>query len=311
VRDAALFLTAPGLIGLVLVQRNLKILHGALFPHYLPSTSGYLKNARNAIGSLVSQYADSIPAPIQAALVLVVVIFVVWWAYRGKRLIPSITSVWLMGSGPALLCAFGVFYSIFLIVQRTHSFIDPIGARYMLPGAVTIVMLFAVFVVRAGGISLRSLSIAGSVIGLLLIGYEAHTTLVVPAYTAQRPVDASDRLRWVQTHTTNSDLIIGEDSVDITFYFGRPAAVSFSPFPYTEMLPYDKTLQLCRRFKPLYSRVLLVLRAHPSPQEPEDVNWTSRLGPFVDAARLGDLTNYPALSPLATLKDGRVFEVTC
>jgi hypothetical protein len=88
-------------------------------------------------------------------------------------------------------------------------------------------------------------------------------------------------------------------------------AVSYSPFPFTEVLPYDKTLQLCQRFKPLYARVLLVIPLHPTPKERPDTNWMSRLGPFIDAANFGQFEAYPAISPLAVLKDGRVFQVTC
>jgi hypothetical protein len=87
--------------------------------------------------------------------------------------------------------------------------------------------------------------------------------------------------------------------------------VSYSLFPATEILPYDKTLQLCRRFKPLYSRVLLIIPQHPTTREPSDVDWNIRLGPFIEALNLGHTEMYPAVTPLAVLQDGRVFQVSC
>jgi len=181
----------------------------------------------------------------------------------------------------------------------------------MLPGAVTFLLLFAVFVVRATGINLGRLAVAGSVIGLGLIGYEVNTTFVTPRYSAERRVAQSERLSWVGKNTTHDDLIIGEDSVVFPFYFDRTVAVSYSLFPSTEILPYDKTLQLCRRFKPLYSRVLLIIPSHPTAREPANVNWTVRLGPFIEALNFGHTGAYQAIVPLAVLKDGRVFQVTC
>lgn len=42
----------------------------------------------------------------------------------------------------------GIAYSIFLVIQWTHAYVDPGGPRYMLPGSIAFVMLFAVFVVH-------------------------------------------------------------------------------------------------------------------------------------------------------------------
>jgi len=311
IRDSVFFLMAPGVIGVLVVLRNLNILHGSVLPHYLHSRTGHLKNTLDALATLVSEYADGIPGSVQAALVTAVVVIALWLAQRRGQLLPTLTTVWLRGAGPALLCTFGIVYTVFLIIQRAHSYIDPIGPRYMLPGSVVFVLLFAVFVVRATGIKLGHLVAAGSVIGLLLIAYEVRTTLITPVYSAQHEVDASERLTWVQKNTTADDLIIGQDSVDIPFYLGRTVAVSYSPFPFTEVLPYDKALHLCRRFKPLYARVLLVIPLHPTPKERPETNWTLRLGPFIEAANFGRFDDYPAISPLAVLKDGRVFQVTC
>jgi hypothetical protein len=310
-RDSILFMLGPGVIGILLVWRNLTILQGSVMPHFLHLHTGLVANFLDALGTLAGDYADWGSRPVRIALLAVVILIALLLAQRRGQLAATLHSVSWKGSGSAFLVTFGLTYCAFLIVLRSHASIDPIGPRYMLPGAVTFLLLFAVFVVRATGINLGRLAGAGSVIGLSLIAYEANTTFATPAYSAERLVAQSERLSWVRKNTTRDDLISSEDSVVFPFYFDRTVAVSYSLFPATEILPYDKTLQLCRRFKPLYSRVLLIIPQHPATLDRADVNWHIRLGPFMEALNFGRASAYPAVTPLAVLKDGRVFQVTC
>ena len=311
IRDSILFMVGPGVVGVLLVWRNLTILHGSVMPHYLHSRTGYFSNCLDALRTLVGDYANWGSQSLRIAILAVVVASALWVAQRRGQLAATLHSVSWKGAGSALLVLFGAVYSAFLIVQRARTYIDPIGPRYMLPGAISFLLLFAVFLVRATGINRTRLAVAGSVIAVGLIGFEVKTTLVTPVYSAERLIAESERLSWVQKNTTNDDLIIGQDSVVFPFYFGRTVAVSYSPFPFTEILTYDKTLQLCHRFAPLYSRVLLVIPQHPTPREPANVNWNIRLGAFIDALNQGRTAAYPAVTPLAVLKDGRVFRVGC
>jgi len=307
VRNVMLFLVAPAITALVLAGRNLEILHGSLAPHYLASTSGYLKNLRSTLASLSSDYADWASAPVRFALLMAALGVICFIAWRAHRLRSAIASVAFRRPGANLLTMFVVLYVAFLIMQRSHSYIDAIGARYLLPASVVLVLLFAAFAVRALDIGERSLSMAGAVIALGMIGFQTYTAIVTPPYDPQRLIDSSERLHWVEDHTTSSDLIIGEDTADIAFYFQRPA-VSYSPFPYTETLPYSKLLGLCRRFQPEYRRILLIPRLHP---DLDSSRWLVRLGPFIQSATAGRLADYPQLTPVATLGDARVFEVNC
>jgi len=311
IRDSILFMLGPGVVGVLLVWRNLTILHGSVMPHYLHSRTGYFSNFLDALLTLVGDYADWGTQPVRIALLLAVVACALWLARRRGQLAETLHSISWKGAGSALLVVFGAVYSAFLIVQRARSYIDPIGPRYMLPGTITFLLLFAVFMVRATGINRVRLSVAGCVIAVGLIAFEIHTTLVTPVYSAERLVAESERLSWVQKNTTNDDLIIGQDAVVFPFYFGRTVAVSYSPFPFTEILTYDKTLQLCHRFAPLYSRVLLVIPQHPTAHEPANVKWNIRLGTFIEALNFGRTDTYPAITPLAVLRDGRVFQVGC
>jgi hypothetical protein len=311
IRDSIAFLVGPGIIGILLIWRNLTILNGSVMPHYLHSRTAYLANFWDALRTLTGDYANWVSQPVRIALLAVVVLIGLFLAQRRGQLAATLHCVGWKGAGSVLLLAFGTVYSAFLIVQRARSYIDPIGPRYMLPGTITFLLLFAVFLVRATGVGLARVAIAGSVLGVGLIAYEVHTTVVTPVYSDQRLIESSARLSWVQKNTTDDDLIIGQDSVVYPFYFGRTVAVSYSPFPFTEILPYDKTVQLCRRFKPLYSRVLLVIPQHPTPHEPTDVNWNIRLGSFIEALNFGRFETYPGITPLAVLQDGRVYQVTC
>jgi Dolichyl-phosphate-mannose-protein mannosyltransferase len=311
IRDAILFMVGPGIVGILLVWRNLTVLHGSVMPHYLHSRTGYVSNFLDALRTLVGDYADWGSQPVRIALLAVVVVGALWLAQRRGQLAATLHRVSWKGTGSALLVGFGAVYSAFLIVQRSRSSIDPIGPRYMLPGTITFLLLFAVFLVRATGISRAWLAAAGCVVGIGLVAFEVNTTLVTPVYSAERLVAQSERLSWVQKNTTHDDLIIGQDSVVFPFYFERTVAVSYSFFPFTEILTYDKTLQLCHRFAPLYSRVLLVIPRHPAPSEPANVNWNIRLGTFIESINSGHSEAYPAIKPLAVLQDGRVFQVGC
>jgi Dolichyl-phosphate-mannose-protein mannosyltransferase len=308
VRDAVLFLVAPALVAAALVWHNMSILHGSPVPHYLPSTTGYVKNFLGAMGSLVSEYSDLPSAPLKFAALLAVLAAICFVAVRRGRLLSALSSAALTGKSAHLLTAFVFLYLTFLIVQRSHSYIDPISARYLLPGSVVIVMLFAAFAVRAVAVEARTLAVAGTLAALAMVGHEMYTTATTAKYDAQRLIDESGRLTWIQKSTTGTDMIIGEDTVDVAFYFHRPAAVSYSPFPYTETLPYDKLIALCHRFRPEYSRVLLIVRTHGDLDTPRG---RRRLGPFIHDATAGQLQNYPQIVPLASFPDGRAFQVGC
>jgi len=304
-RDTAGYLLAAAIPIAAIVTRNLSILHGALLPHYLPSTASYADNIRGAIQTLTSQYTDMLPASAQVLLLVCALALLCGFAAFRHRLAAA-AAVCVKGKGAQLLTVFAVAYSGFLIVQRTHSHIDPIGPRYMLPASVTLLMLLAVFFVRASNIRAQALQLTVAAVALLLIGYEARVALRTPAYDPARAIAASERLTWVRDRTSAADLIIGEDTVDIPFYLHRPAAISYSPYPYTEALTYEKTLALCRRYRGTYSRILLLVRAHDG-----GPTWLRREGAFVADAAAGELSQYPALAPLALLRDGRALQVTC
>jgi hypothetical protein len=307
VRDAAMFSIGPVIVAVVLIRRNLQILDGSLVPAYLPSNTGVFGNIRNSLASLASDYADPVPDLLQFAVLLAVVAGLLILARRQGRLQPVLASV-LTGRNAQLLTAFSLAYVLFLVAERSRSFIDPIGARYLLPASVVIVMLFAVFVVRAGAMNFRKLAMAGCLVALGMVAFEARTTLVTPAYRIQRMINKSDRLTWIQHNTDNSDLIIGEDTVDVPFYFHRSAAVSYSPYPYTETMPYPKLMSLCQRFRRDHDRILLVLKHH---SEGDWRTWESRLGPFIHSASAGHVEAYPQVKPVADLRDGRVYEIEC
>jgi hypothetical protein len=307
-RNAGFFLVGPAVIGGLLMWRNLNILGGAPVPGYLPSGTGPVQNFRSALASLVSDYADPVPDLLQFVVLAAVAVGLCLLARRHGRLQPVISSTLLTGPGAQLLTAFAAAYVLFMVAERSHSFLDPIGARLLLPAAVVLVVLFATFVVRAGAVNSRRLALAGCLVALGLVGFEIRTAIVTPAFRVQRLIHKSERLTWVQNHTTDADLIIGEDTVDIPFYFGRRAVVSYSPFPYTETLPYPKILGLCHRFKSSHERVLLLLRKHPAGDWEK---WESRLGPFIHSATVGELRDYPQLTALAELRDGRVYRVDC
>ena len=122
------------------------------------------------------------------------------------------------------------------------------------------------------------------------------------------PPARSERLTWIEQHITQNDLIIGTDVVDIVFYLGRPAAVSFSERPYTQYLQYEKLVSYVRRNCANYDHLYLVLRDH---------TWLEgelgyRFGGFISDLLAGTLDAYPEILFLTRLDEGPVFQIlTC
>ena len=78
--------------------------------------------------------------------------------------------------------------------------------------------------------------------------------------------------RWLATL-----LIIGDDTVDVPFFFQRPAAVSFAPYPYTDHPDYQQMMAYVTKHCPAYQHIYLIL--HDNYQQEEA--WRRYYGSFI------------------------------
>jgi hypothetical protein len=155
-----------------------------------------------------------------------------------------------------------------------------------------------------------ALTFALALLPLLLILRRSEAKVV--EVTAQPPLPFESAittvpvLHWLSENTTANDLIIGDDVVDVTGVLARPAAVSFSPYPYTGTFRYEYLQAVLERQCPRYERLYLVLHDISKPREVEEM-----YGAFIYDLATADLVKYPEVSRQITLAKGAVYELYC
>lgn len=196
-----------------------------------------------------------------------------------------------------------VIYVAFLIYSASRINIDTIDYRLMAPGGVALVILLAAYFVQGLAVVRRAAVGLAIVIAALAVTREAVIAVVRPPADIQQVIESSERLTWVAENTTPDDLIIGQDTVDIAFFFDRRMVVSFSPYPYTKRPTYDEVLTYVDHVSNPYETAYLILRD----KYRNEKHWKHYLGAFVADIAAGRTERYPRIRLLTKLQDGYVF----
>ena len=98
------------------------------------------------------------------------------------------------------------------------------------------------------------------------------------------------------------------NTVDIPFYLGRPAAVSFSPYPFTDYPEYEGIIAFVQNHCKSYRRFYLVRRANPTWDRDE---WQRAYGSFIADLMVGRVQDYPGIVVEGHLSDADVFQIVC
>lgn len=130
----------------------------------------------------------------------------------------------------------------------------------------------------------------------------------VPPYNFSQVIVGSERLTWISQETTDRDLVVGDGTVDVPFYLGRQAAVSFAGYPITVFLTYPTLTQFADHKCSLYQNIYLVLRDHSDWSYQDELHYYGR---FMSDVSFGRLGSYPRIIPLVELSDATVFRVQC
>lgn len=305
-----LFMLGVGLpIALVLGHNLLST--GQLIPPTLPSDRALLTNLHDATFSLIGNYFSKGSEKTQAAIAAsVFIISVITLAVQRRT--RELLNVFVLEKH-YLLTSWVIFYSAFIVYQRTTSYFDSINARIMVLAGVILLVLGVALLMRAfQPITPNRYVFYGilAVITIVVFAGEMRSILSQPNMIAdqQTQIIRSDRLTWIAQHTTDDDLIIGEDTVDIPFYLGRQAAVSFSPYPYTIHLTYKNLMDYANHNCQRYQHIYLVLRRHSEWQYRQQVY---HFGAFIADIKEGRIADYPGVYPLYQSNDIIAFEVTC
>jgi hypothetical protein len=280
----------------------------------LPSDLGFATNLQDALSAVFGSsplFGEAGPIPIDPTTQLVLALSIslaIGIFLLARRRFGELWKI-LIENGRWLLLAWSLGYLCFLLCWRTLFHFDRLSARLISPAAVTLMILAIAIMVRAlRGTQRKWPFYLTFVLLAVAVGREIFVVYLLPADSDELRAARSERLRWIEQHITHDDLIIGTDVVDVVFYLGRPAAVSFSEYPYTEYLQYEKLVSYIRRNCADYDHFYLIVRDHTWLEG--DLGY--RFGGFVSDLLAGNLDAYPDILFLTRTDEGPVFRMlTC
>ncbi len=168
----------------------------------------------------------------------------------------------LLKDGRYLLLLWFCGYLGLLFYRRTVSHFDPVNVRLIFPAGIILPVVFAALCTECLRPKVSKYNLHLSLF-LLLVGCVMEIQLLRswPVFRQEQYIAQSQRLHWITESTNGDDLIIGDDTVDVPFYLGRNA-VSFSPYPYTIHLGYDRLVDFVSCHRHAYRNFYLVLLDH-------------------------------------------------
>jgi hypothetical protein len=298
-----LYLVGFAVPAYLVLARNLAA-GGSLLPPALPSDRGLVANASDAVVSVTATWLWPSTRTGQSLLSLVVVtgvLVAIFVRHRGSEILRSA----LIGGGAYCLTLWSVGYLAFVVVLRSLVHFDAIGSRITIPAGIVLLMLFSALAARAFLEGIGSARIGCFILAALLtiaIVREIRSIHQYEVYDPGEVIRGSERLKWLADNTDEDDLIIGDATVDASFYLDR-ATVSFSQYPYTAHVTYDALMEFARENRARYRHIYLVLRSSDLGEEEQ----IYRFGRFVTDARRGVLQGYSGVFPICRLEDARVF----
>jgi 4-amino-4-deoxy-L-arabinose transferase-like glycosyltransferase len=280
---------------------------GRIMPPALPSQTDWVTNVKDLLRYLFGLYlAEEIDSTVQLIVMgaLLLVIGIAWLIRGGVR--SSLQELFVQHGG-FLVPLWILAYSSFLVYRRTVTNFDEINPRLVSPAVVAFMILVAAL--AASLLSKRGENFARyGVLLLVLVAcvWEIHTSIVTPPLNVVAEGHQSERMIWIETKTTARDLIIGDNTVDIPFYLHRPAAISFSPYPYTVYLTYKKLSAFVARHCADYDRFYIVLRKKGGTER----GLKRQYGSFVRDLLLGNAERYPDVIKIKDLPETLIYQIT-
>jgi 4-amino-4-deoxy-L-arabinose transferase-like glycosyltransferase len=269
-----------------------------------PSESGLRRNLADAFWSLFGKTLHLFDHKVEAGLLFSLIFVMALILLIRKKLTSEIKSVLFSGKR-IILILWPCLYLSLLIIQRTRFHFDPITPRFMVFVGVPMVVVLCAFVSSVVRWKPLWVILGTVLISVFAFGKELTATIRTPDYDLRQVIRGSERLNWVNENTAAKDLIIGDDAVDIVFYLNRPAVISFSPYPYTDYVDYDRITGYAQKHRDRYSRFFVVLRKRFRTQE----TIQKRYGPFVSDLFLKRIDTYPGLNLIEELNNGLVYEI--
>jgi hypothetical protein len=219
----------------------------------------------------------------------------------------SLNAVFLK-DGRYIYWLWGVVYMAGLFVQRSMSHFDTIDARFILMGTVPLTILLTGFAVKLLENHPKVVIGLAGMLVLVVLGREVYTTASLPYASQTTAIQNSPNLSWIRDNTTSRDLIIGDNTVYVPFFFDYPEAASYSPYPYTEYFTEDAlkdiTASRCSKFDHIY---LIIRTGETNDQE----KWTAKYGGFLSGLVFHRETSIQSVRFVQDTGESVVYAVNC
>jgi 4-amino-4-deoxy-L-arabinose transferase-like glycosyltransferase len=303
-----LLYTIGAILPVILVVTHNYFSSGGLLPPALPSDQNLKVNLGAAFLSTFGNYSWKGTWQLRAALALALAVFCVATLIIRRKSRELL--VVFVRDRRYLLTSWFLGYSAFMVCSRTVRWFD-IDGRTMVHAGVVMILLGAALVAKVYESQFPSKYAYYAVLTLavlLVCAREIRLATNLPVVTTDMNIAQSERLTWIAQHTTDNDLVIGENAQDIPFYFAREAAVSFAAYPYSLHLTYEALEEFVRPNCDKYQHIYLILQ----PRDDKKWNYDEHLyryGQFITDTRLGNITQYPDIRTIIHLKDADVFQV--
>ncbi len=305
-RNLVLYAAGFALPALGVIGRSLLYEGTLLGPTRNPSWRGLYANWHDMIDALFKSFLERVAPQCQYTWFRLSLLGMGIILAIRRQLGKTLEEVFLGGKA-YLLTFWTLGYLGLLLYQRTQTHFDQIGPRLTVPGGIALVVLWATLLVKTLRVQAKHVIYSALLLGILAIRDQVMVWRELPPQSEADAIARSERLTWVAQHTTARDLIIGDDTMDIPFYFGYEAAISFSPYPYTDYPDYETWMAYLKPRCAQYEHVYLVLRRRCENEE----CWWRTYGPFIADLVRGNLSAYPAIVRPRALVDGYVFEIVC
>jgi len=269
--SGAILTSAPVLI------RNYMIM-GCLLPKLKPADENLANNLWDLIKAVWGTFLpDSLLSEkiqiIIGVTIGAIFVFLLISKYKKESL-----NVLFINEGRYIYWLWAGFYFTGLFVQRSYSHFDMIDSRFIFMGTLPLVFLctgIALGFIRKNSMLINTLPV---MLVLVIFGREIWTASVLPFTDRSTKIENSATLTWIRDNTTSRDLIIGDNSVYVPFYFDYPEAVSYSPYPYTYYFTETNVKEITETHCSTNNHIYLIIRVS---QADKEERWKSRYGEFI------------------------------
>lgn len=291
------------------LARNVALTHTLTGAASNPHATPLLTNLAATVWSLAEiyqpHYLESPPARLELwGLAAALVITCVGLAVQ-RRLPAAVRECALDASGPLWITIWAVAYLAFINAVRSVTWFDDLTHRLTLPAGVALVIVVAAF---AGSAVRKNSAVIITVSVLLLASALTREVRFLATHApASRNIPWTPRLTWVANRTTSRDLIIGDYTMDLPFYFVGRRTITFEHYPYTNKPTYEGLNAYIHRHCREYDHAYLIVRNWYGTNL---TLWVESFGWMISDLMLGgDNPKYREYHLLSRLDDSAVFRV--